>query len=248
MKLRWLVAWFASFGLVASCSDDGNNPCVAGAQDCTGPETVPCQNATECPAGQVCDPLTGECSGGLPCSTHSDCGSAAFCDNGTCAPNNVGGPCDTHDNCLPGGLCADGTCSCGGALYGAENTPANVLVVLDRSDSMNDDIGGGTKWDIARQAIDDMLAAHGDSIHFGLMLYPGTNQSGTQGMTCGPGAVFVDPGPMTAGDITFFLSGAHGLRTVTRRNYFAPKPARLTASAFSTESASNSLRNASPGR
>jgi hypothetical protein len=53
-----------------------------------------------------------------------------------------------------------------------------------------------------------MLADHGDSIYFGLMLYPGTNQSGSQGSDCGPGAMFIDPGPGTAGDINAFMNGA----------------------------------------
>jgi MYXO-CTERM domain-containing protein len=57
-----------------------------------------------------------------------------------------------------------------------------VLVVLDRSISMQGEIDQVTKWDIARGALDGMLMTHGDAAHFGLMLYPGPSGSGANGV------------------------------------------------------------------
>ncbi len=57
-----------------------------------------------------------------------------------------------------------------------------VLVVLDRSLSMQGQIDGTAKWDIARDALDTLLTAHGDAADFGLMLYPGPSGSGANGV------------------------------------------------------------------
>ena len=47
-----------------------------------------------------------------------------------------------------------------------------VLLVLDRSASMQGLVGRRTKWDIARDAVSDMVSERSDEIDFGLMLYP----------------------------------------------------------------------------
>ena len=167
-----------------------------------------CDTAAQCPGQAVCDPLTLTCQDQLACATHLECGGGAYCQGGICAPNSEGGPCDGDVNCVPPEQCVGDVCACGGDVYGADNVPPNMLIVLDRSGSMNDNIGGGTKWEIAQQAISTLVATHGDSVRFGLMLYPGTNQSGSQGADCGPGAVFIDPAPATASAIDSFLAGA----------------------------------------
>lgn len=98
---------------------------------------------------------------------------------------------------------------CGSTLFGSEAVPPNVLIVLDRSGSMDTDIGGGTKWEIAQDAIDQVTTDFGDEVYFGLMLFPGLDQSCNDGAECSPGMVFIDPAPGTAGDITTFLGGAN---------------------------------------
>ena len=99
---------------------------------------------------------------------------------------------------------------CGAELFQSANVPANVLIVLDRSGSMNQSIGGGagTKWQVALAAIDQFVSAFGDQARFGIMLYPGYNLSCSEGMSCSTGAVFVDPGPMTAQAIIDVLDEA----------------------------------------
>jgi hypothetical protein len=204
-----LVLGLAAFG----CGGSGEAGGSAGAGGTGGAAaggstgTGGCQSAADCPSNAVCDSATKTCVV-LACGAHADCGVGAYCSNGICAHNVPGGPCDTNENCGPNATCTDGFCACGGALYGAESVPPNVLIVLDRSSSMNEDIGGGTKWDIARDAINDLLASYGGGVYFGLMLYPGTDLSGNEGMSCGPGAVFVDPGAMTSGAIAMSLADA----------------------------------------
>jgi len=72
-----------------------------------------------------------------------------------------------------------------------------VLIVLDRSSSMNDLVAGttDTKWDVAVTSIDALMTAFPTGVDFGLMIFPDPNE-------CSPGSVFVDVGPGTASAIT----------------------------------------------
>lgn len=202
---------------VVACSDDsasggngqGGHGQGADGTGGTGAGSSGCQDATDCGPGAVCDPSTSQCVENKPCTTHTECGAAAACINGVCTPNTSGGPCDDDANCLSGETCTGGVCGCGGVVYGAESVPPNVLIVLDRSGSMNDMIPGGTKWDVARAAINQVTASYGAGVQFGLMMYPGTDLAGNMGMQCGPGAVFVDPAPATAATISGDLMAAN---------------------------------------
>jgi len=173
-----------------------------------------CASNDDCDPGTVCDLGSGVCiPEDSPCQNNSDCGQGQLCGaNGECEQNVPGGPCDTTENCVLGETCTGDVCGCGGSLYSADNVPPNVLIVLDRSGSMNQDISGGTKWQVAQQAISDLLMAYGDQILFGLMLYPGLDQACDTGMDCGPGNVFIDVGPDTAADIDMFLGNASTCR------------------------------------
>jgi len=225
----------------AGCGGSGENGDGDGSVDGSDPagDGGGCQSTSECTDGRVCDPVEHVCVRSLDCEGHEDCGKAAYCTtDGVCAPNTAGGPCATDDNCVQQETCVGGVCGCGGELYSAENVPPNVLIVLDRSTSMNDDIGGGTKWEIARDAIAQVLAGYGDQVLFGMMLYPGLDPPCDEGMECGPGAVFIDPGPGTESAINDLLATAQtcsfgtptaealqvlvtygGLQDTTRANY-----------------------------
>ncbi|MBK6918190.1 MAG: VWA domain-containing protein [Deltaproteobacteria bacterium] len=111
------------------------------------------------------------------------------------------------DTGVDGGVGEGGT-GCDSELFGSAAVPPNVLIVLDRSGSMQDEIGGGTKWDIARQAIDDLTAAHATDVRWGLMLFPGLDQSCNDGAECTAGTVFIDPAEDTAAMISSFLDAA----------------------------------------
>jgi len=168
-----------------------------------------CQTALDCTMGQVCDPATHACTGTLACQSHDQCGPVAHCTSGgTCAPSTTGSPCSGDENCRPDEECIAGVCGCNGQPYTANRVQPNVLIVLDRSSSMNEDIGGGTKWEIAKQAITDLLAAEGGQIRFGLAMYPGTNSDCSQGSRCTAGRVFVDPAASTTARINMTLGAA----------------------------------------
>jgi len=66
-------------------------------------------------------------------------------------------------------------------------SPARVMVILDKSSSMQTGtIGGQTKWSIAVDGLDDVLAAYDARAEFGLMTFPRPNQ-------CSPGGLDVSP-------------------------------------------------------
>jgi hypothetical protein len=200
------VLWTAVLVLLFAFSgcggkNGGNGESDGDVDSSDGPVGDECRYSTDCPSGFVCNPTTGYCiPEGSPCEGHMDCGEGEICGpDGSCVPNVSGGPCEEDKNCVGGEICSAGICGCGGELYQAEQVPANMLIVLDRSSSMNDEIGGaGTKWEIAHEAIASMLDAYAGQIRFGLMLYPGLDQACDEGEECGPGAVFVDVGPDTA--------------------------------------------------
>jgi hypothetical protein len=143
------------------------------------------------------------------CANHGDCGFAEICENGVCQPNASDGPCDIDINCIEGEHCEVGECvpdggtsddemGCGGEVYEATPVPPNVLIVLDRSGSMDDDLGNqGTKWQVALDAIGEVVTDNGNDARFGLSLYPGIDSECDEGVGCAPGAVFVDVGPGT---------------------------------------------------
>jgi von Willebrand factor type A domain len=101
-----------------------------------------------------------------------------------------------------------GTTGCDGELFGSEAVPPNVLIVLDRSRSMLDEVGGGPKWDVARAAIDQLTTQYADDVRWGLMLFPGFDQDCNDGGECTEGAVFTDPAAGTADAITTLLDDA----------------------------------------
>jgi hypothetical protein len=155
------------------------------------------------------------------CTSHADCASGEACHDNACVPNLPGGACDADYNCVEMEVCDNGECvpegeatdsddmNCGGEVYQATAIQPNVLIVLDRSGSMNSHIEDqGSKWDIANDAIAQVVEDFGNKVLFGLSLFPGLDIECDDGMSCGPGAVFVDVGPDTATEITELLDDA----------------------------------------
>ncbi|HEU5055447.1 MAG TPA: VWA domain-containing protein [Kofleriaceae bacterium] len=189
-----------------------------------------CTNATQCDGQQVCNPDTGECEAGGPCDAHGDCGPGAYCPDGTCAPNETGGPCDGDGNCPAGDTCIDGFCGCEGEAFAAEPVVPNVMIVLDKSGSMTEDLDGdcprldnsgdcvyppdsGTqdnpafdgppdKWQVATDAMSQILTSHGPKVRFGLVTF-------ATGSMCGTGGVRVPIGPSTETEIQTFIDGVN---------------------------------------
>ncbi|MBN2359845.1 MAG: VWA domain-containing protein [Deltaproteobacteria bacterium] len=238
------------------CQVDLN--CVAG-ETCIngtcGPIAGPggsCDSAEDCTAPLICNPQTDTCVDSLACTTHADCGPAAHCTaDGVCERSVTESPCDDDTQCLASDQCIGVVCvpdECEGQAFSADRVPANVMIVLDRSSSMTQNIGSdGSKWNVAKAAIAQMLAAHGSEIRFGLNLFPGTNQSCEGAPTCQPspnnnpadyGFVPVDIGDNTASTIDNYLANTgtcnartpaaedlqllrsyDGLKDTTRGNY-----------------------------
>ncbi len=141
----------------------------------------PCQRATQCHGELVCDPETNLCADSVACSEHSDCGQGAHCaDDDQCAQSGDVSPCADDDNCGPSDDCIGGFCGCRGEVFEAELVDVNMLILLDRSGSMARDLAGDqvnarcpdSRWCIARTALDSLLTAYEELIHFGFAVYP----------------------------------------------------------------------------
>lgn len=176
----------------------------------------PCDTATDCEGNQVCAPTTDTCDEDVPCAGHEECGAGGFCGAaGVCEPSRTGSPCASDENCEGSGTCVEGFCGCGGEAYSATNVPPNLLISLDRSNSMiSNDVPNTdpvqNRWEVAQDAVAAVVASHGDGIRFGLKLWPGDNQTCSDGAdgTCTQrdGAIFIDPADATAAAITSFVN------------------------------------------
>ncbi|HUS63391.1 MAG TPA: vWA domain-containing protein [Kofleriaceae bacterium] len=78
--------------------------------------------------------------------------------------------------------------------------PSRAMVILDKSSSMQTGtIGGVTKWDIAKGALDTVVSEFETSLELGLMVFPNPDE-------CSAGAVEVDPALNTAQSIRDVLA------------------------------------------
>jgi hypothetical protein len=100
--------------------------------------------------------------------------------------------CTTDGDCGPGGLCDPGshTCGCGGTQVMASVVPPNLLILMDRSCSMQKAINGTPKWTIAVQALTKLTQTYAGKIRFGLALFPDRI-----GIPCTQGAIPIPVGP-----------------------------------------------------
>lgn len=148
-----------------------------------------CETANDCPQGSVCDPSEGRCTESpLACQDNGACGEGAICVDGSCVANLTGGACTTDADCPRRERCIGGYCGCMGGRFEADQIVPNVLILLDKSGSMDREAGEDTKWAIATRAIEGLLAEFEGKIRFGLLLYP--DDGG-----CGLGEIDVEVGP-----------------------------------------------------
>jgi len=198
--MRTLLATMVTI-VIGACGPSGSGMNGGGDDDGDGSgggDAAPatCENASDCGGDQVCNPNGHVCADDVPCDAADDCGNGGVCgEGGTCAPNETGGECVGDENCLAGETCNDGHCGCNGVAFQAMPVVPNVLIVLDRSDSMDEPGGGGTKWNVARSALNQILADHGDNVRFGLDMFASND-------SCAAGDINVDVGPNTADTIS----------------------------------------------
>jgi len=79
-----------------------------------------------------------------------------------------------------------------------------VLIVLDRSGSMKEQVNGQSKWDIAKSAVTGLAQQFSTQLALGLMLYP----SWPEKSACATGTVNVDPAVASETQIVTALNSA----------------------------------------
>lgn len=207
---RWAGLWLAA---AAACGDAGgrddataSSPTSVGSISITNATTASDTGDTTASATDGADTIDDPTT----CSTDDDCP-----DGQRCAP--VSGVCVPPDGCmLPGDceggfVCEDGTCviggDCGGFQFQIENVPPNVMILLDRSGSMDGEVPGTSdnRWEVAVDVVQTVTTAFDDAINFGLSTY-----SSCTGGGCSAGSIVVPVLPLNAANIQGFLATTAG--------------------------------------
>ena len=144
-----------------------------------------CQSDADCPPGLQCKPMSRQCLDPTACVFDGDCDEGFACEDGTCT---IGG-------------------DCGGFVFQFEQVPPNLLILLDRSGSMDGDVPGTgmNRWEVAREAIFGVTTEFNDSIDFGLATYSSCLPGG-----CSAGSIVVPILPVNAMLIQNFLGNTTG--------------------------------------
>jgi hypothetical protein len=141
-----------SFLLALTLSACGSANSGGSNSDAAGGATcpIPCD-----PALQYCA-ANGTCVDKGACAVDQDCGNGMKCDPAT-------------KQCVVSG--------CGGQLLGVTNVPPNLLLVLDRSCSMRENLAGTqtSKWQAAVEAIKTVSTTYENDIRWGLTMFPDTD-------------------------------------------------------------------------
>lgn len=93
----------------------------------------------------------------------------------------------------------DPDASCGAAAIPTQRIPGSMLIVFDRSGSMNDPASGSSgpsRWDVAEEAINAVLATTSDDLNVGLLFFP-TGVDPECDVTLAPGVPAVEMGPLS---------------------------------------------------
>lgn len=222
--IRVELLWFGTGALLgialASCS---NAPACRANADCpkaqvclpVGACARTCTDTSQCLSGERCSPSGGCVAASGGCGTDAECAAGQLCrPNATCGSGGTnagatdagGGPSATD-----GGTSVDaggpysqtpedgGQC---GERFTPTSAEANLMIVLDKSTSMNDPISGNTtKWKAATAAVSQLLA-QSSSIHFGLELF----SVSTNKCTAEAGTIRVGIGAGTASAIDAALA------------------------------------------
>ncbi len=136
----------------------------------------PCRDK-KCRSGLKCGGASFECMAKNSCldstgkALDGNCEGGQICVTDTAAEN--------FGICLPGGDCAN--------EFRPEPVPPNVMILLDRSGSMNESIGEeGKKWNIAKDALRQIITVFEGKIRFGLAPF-----SACDGTQCSAGTIEV---------------------------------------------------------
>ena len=110
-----------------------------------------CDDDSQCPPGQHCGDLSYKCLGDGECVYKEDCEAGLTCQGGKCV---IGG-------------------DCGAQSFELTKLAPNVMIVLDRSGSMDGDVQNSNKsrWEVAKDAIFQLVDTFNSDIRFGLVTY-----------------------------------------------------------------------------
>lgn len=119
-------------------------------------------------------------AGGMACTFDGECGAGQFC-------NQDSGRCEIGQGC-------------GQSQFEISALPPNMLILLDRSGSMDGDADGDTRWNVAKNAIAAVTSAYDDKARFGLATYSACLSGG-----CSAGTVVVPIAESNADAVQAFL-------------------------------------------
>jgi hypothetical protein len=154
--------------------------CLAAA--CGNPTPAgPCDSANPAPECNVpCDPAgANTCAPGYHCAADGTCN--AFCTQGggECGDGNV---CTDDGRCVPADVDADTSApdaDCPDVTFTATRVTPTIHLLLDKSGSMNDSFGSGTKYSSVQSALVDptngVVTTYESSVYFGATLYSQTS-------------------------------------------------------------------------
>jgi hypothetical protein len=184
---------------VAGVGGSGGVGGFSGTSGMTCAVDADCADVEFCSATGHCVP-DGQCGGDADCTAPARCGPAS---HGCLAP----GACSLDGDCAAGQICNPGTgqCEIGGGCGQSEfqitQLAPNVMILLDRSGSMDDDAGGDTRWNVAKNAIATVTTTYDAKIRFGLSTYSSCLPGG-----CSAGSIIVPIADANAAAINGFLA------------------------------------------
>jgi len=145
-----------------------------------------CAGDEDCPPGQHCAEVSKVCVDPTGCVVDEDCDDGFACAEGTCT---IGG-------------------DCGGFAFEITAVPPNMLILLDRSGSMDGEVAGTgmNRWEVAREAVRTVTMGFEAEIRFGLATY-----SSCLGGGCSAGAIVTPIADMNSAPIMMFLDSTVGV-------------------------------------
>jgi hypothetical protein len=216
--MRWLLAFLMTIPLgLASCSSDDGGGIAEGGKGGVGNgggggfggsgagTGKACSSGGDCGAGQFCSAAklcipTGSCAADGDCTAPETCGKGSF----EClAP----GACQADGDCAGGQVCKQDTkqceigSGCGKKEFTFTELAPNVMILLDRSGSMDGSAGSDTRWNVAKKAIEQVTTKFDSKIRFGLATYSSCLSGG-----CSAGSIVVPIADKNASGINGFLA------------------------------------------
>jgi hypothetical protein len=211
---RWVSIALASMCVAFGCSSEeggtvenssggSSSGGSSGTSGFGGSGGASCQNQDDCSPGTYCS-TSKVCVADGKCAANGDCTPPQVCGQGssTCLDP---GTCTATGDCPANQVCdtSTGLCTLGGECGKVEfnKVAPNVMIMLDRSCSMESDAGGQPRWTVAKSAIQTVTQSYDADIRFGLATYSACLPGG-----CSAGSVVVPIAPSSAAAINGFLA------------------------------------------